>query len=58
MKIVGIITLILFFIVIVFLITNSLIIKYVPRNSKFGMWWDRHVTSFTDMELTDNEKEM
>jgi len=57
MKIVGIITLILFFIVIVFLITNSLIIKYVPRNSKFGKWWDRNVTSFTDMELTDNEKE-
>lgn len=54
MKIVGIITLILFFIVIVFLITNSLIIKYVPRNSKFGKWWDRNVTSFTDMEPTDN----
>lgn len=57
MKIVGIITLVLFFIVILFLVVNSLIMKHVPRNSKFGMWYDRNITSFTDLEPFDNERE-
>ena len=52
-----IITLILFIIVVLFLMVNSIIVKHVPQNSKFGMWWNKHITSFTDMEFTDNEKE-
>jgi len=57
MKTVMIITLILFIIVVLFLMVNSIIVKHVPQNSKFGMWWNKHITSFTDMEFTDNEKE-
>ena len=57
MKTVMIITLILFIIVVLFLMVNSIIVKHVPQNSKFGMWWNKHITSFKDMEFTDNENQ-
>lgn len=57
MKSFALILIILFLIVVLILGLNFLVMKYVPINSKLGQWWNRHVTSYTDMDFTDDEKE-
>jgi len=57
MKYFVIVLLVCFFIVALFLVANTLIVNNVPINSKFGKWWNKHVTSYKDMDLTDDEKE-